>query len=201
MTLRDLVKMVHDNAKAHGWWETDREFYEICALIHAEWSEALEEARAGRPMVWNLCNLDGETVCERGKVKASSICNCGNCVYHHDKPEGFAVELIDGVIRILDWIGSINTLLPLYTIDGIRAEAHDCARETEDFSEAKIVNTLHNWISGMYSKTPAERVEIAITIVGIVLNWIAARGLDPMAILLEKHRYNTTRPYKHNKKF
>ena len=37
------VREIHENAVAHGWWIEDRDFGEICALIHSELSEALEE--------------------------------------------------------------------------------------------------------------------------------------------------------------
>ena len=36
---------IHKNAIEHGWWEQEREFPEIVALIHSEVSEALEEYR------------------------------------------------------------------------------------------------------------------------------------------------------------
>lgn len=42
MDLNEFAKEVHANAVAHGWWETERDPAEIIALIHSEWSEALE---------------------------------------------------------------------------------------------------------------------------------------------------------------
>ena len=33
------------------------------------------------------------------------------------------------------------------------------------------------------------------------LSWVKGQGLDPLGILLMKHEYNKTRPYKHGKKF
>ena len=47
MTVNEFAKEVHENAVAHGWWETARSFPEVAALIHSEVSEALEEWRDG----------------------------------------------------------------------------------------------------------------------------------------------------------
>ena len=75
MTVNEFAKEVHENAVAHGWWETARSFPEVAALIHSEVSEALEEWRDDK---------DEKT---------------GTC-----KPEGVAVELCDAIIRILDYL-------------------------------------------------------------------------------------------------
>ena len=101
MGMNEFAKEVHANAVAHGWWDTERDPAEIIALIHSEWSEALEEYRAGRPMVWYAVNADCQ-MCGDRPVIYSEICETNNCDAGH-KPEGIAVELIDGCIRILDF--------------------------------------------------------------------------------------------------
>lgn len=74
-TLAELQKQVHKTAVEKGWWEEDRDFGMVLALIHSEVSEALEAWRENQPALWF------------GKG---------------GKPEGWGVELADTVIRILD---------------------------------------------------------------------------------------------------
>lgn len=80
MNLNEWAHEIHDNAVDHGWWDAQKELPEVLMLIVSELSEALEEDRAGREMVW----YDGDS----------------------GKPEGIAVEVADALIRILDWFGS-----------------------------------------------------------------------------------------------
>ena len=45
ITIQTFQKLVHKNAVAKGWWDTDRPVPEILCLIHSEVSEALEAYR------------------------------------------------------------------------------------------------------------------------------------------------------------
>lgn len=92
--LNELAKEIHDNAVAHGWWDEDRSFGDIVALCHSELSEALEEYRANRPMAY--------TVFQSGPGATADLIT-DMSVWGKDKPEGIAVEMIDCIIRILDW--------------------------------------------------------------------------------------------------
>ena len=75
-TLNDLAQEIHHTAREHGWWDEPCSFGEIIALCHSELSEALEAYRNDEEVMFLK---DG-------------------------KPEGIAVELIDCVIRIFDYL-------------------------------------------------------------------------------------------------
>lgn len=96
--LNELMKEIHENAKAHGWWDEERSFGEIIALCHSELSEALEEYRNDKPsryFVEHTYDFDTRTF-------FPSICT-DFTRYENEKPEGIAIELADCIIRILDY--------------------------------------------------------------------------------------------------
>lgn len=105
MEIKDIVQKAHDNAVKHGFWDPPLPFGTAIALIHSELSEALEEERAGNPLVYYPCNAGG--VCEDDRHEEGVT--CGSRIYDPDhpdapcsarskKPEGVAVELADAVI-------------------------------------------------------------------------------------------------------
>lgn len=113
MDLNKLSIEVHENAKAHGWWEQERSFGEIIALIHSELSEALEEYRNGHwpTEVYSVCDTCGEHLelnhLENGMAFWSGEYG-SECCTKTNKPEGIPAELADAVIRILDYCGKEN---------------------------------------------------------------------------------------------
>lgn len=79
--------------KGYGWREKEREIPEIIVLIHSEISEAFESARKGEALYWAKPPETQDAL---------------------SKPEGAATELVDAIIRILDWMGHCN--IPLEDI-------------------------------------------------------------------------------------
>ena len=91
VSLNEWASVIHENAVAHGWWaqgvcdggdfridgDVDRPLPEILMLCVCELAESMEEYRNGKPLIYEGDN---------------------------GKPEGIAVEMVDCIIRILDWM-------------------------------------------------------------------------------------------------
>lgn len=69
-----FAQNVHENARAHGWWDEPRNAGEAIALVHSELSEMLEAMRHGNPPDQHLPEFDSATV-----------------------------EAADVIIRLMDW--------------------------------------------------------------------------------------------------
>lgn len=141
--LNDWAKRIHEIAVKHGWWaqppmaaansragrenaengaspeagadrfaDDDKPFPEIVALCHSELSEALEEYRDGMPMAYQV---DGKRYYPAlNRTEPNTVEDV--CKWRDDKkPEGVAVEMLDCMIRILDWCGhegiDVDTLM------------------------------------------------------------------------------------------
>lgn len=201
MNLNDFAKEVHENAVAHGWWDEERSDGTLRSLMHAELSEALEEYRANRPMVWHLCKHGG--ICEHQEVHCGEI-GCETCKLEERKPEGIAVELIDFCIRALDTMAARETKFcePLDSADVLIGDMRDVAMDAISmcFQPADLpdlVDDLHTQVALCCRDQSFDGLTIAV---GVAMAWIREQGVDPVALMREKHDYNKTRSYKHGGK-
>lgn len=201
MKMNKFAAEVHQNAVEHGWWDEERSFGEIIALCHSELSEALEEYRAKRPMVYFVVEMDdgkgGTYLAIREDIISEED-------FSGEKPEGIAVELADCIIRILDWYGKEGL-----DTDALLLEAGIitmCDLPTPVYgSFGDFIALLHNLLSMAYacwcnaSGTSASALRLAKCIREIMA-WAKENGVDMESILDMKHEYNKGRPYRHGGK-
>lgn len=211
MNLNDFAAQVYQNAVKHGFWEDAPELETSLALIHAEWSEALEEYRAGRPMTWYECT-EGPEAREPFLCAPENEAECLNygreakCEYRGKKPEGIAVELIDGCLRILDLFGRYGMDCNA-TAEGLinRVRANN-PKLNKDTPLPTLVCALHSLTARAGDRCYAVTNKAAAlapleAALGLVFFWTSENGVDPEKLMVEKHEYNKTRPYLHGKKF
>lgn len=201
MKMNKFAAEVHQNAVEHGWWDEERSFGEIIALCHSELSEALEEYRAKRPMVYFVVEMDdgkgGTYLAIREDIISEED-------FAGEKPEGIAVELADCIIRILDWYGKEGL-----DTDDLLLEAGIitmCDLPTPVYgSFGNFIALLHNLLSMAYacwcnaSGTSASALRLAKCIREIMA-WAKENGVDMEMVLDMKREYNKGRPYRHGGK-
>lgn len=190
-TVNEWIDAIHENAVNHGWWETDRSLSETLMLICSEWSEALEEARKGKPCHY----YQKKPSCDECMIDDESD---PVCVFHacpeQLKPEGIAVELIDGIIRILDLFGHENVRA------GENISIDEMAEIVPDMSLCGIIHAVTQLTASCEAVT-ASSIENLLRCISIVGGWCNREGLSMELLIAEKHSYNITRPYKHGKRF
>lgn len=84
--LNDMARGIHAWALGKGFWKASTTIAEKIALMHSELSEALEEVRKLDPDDLNAIHFDASKPNEAGAPE----------------PYGFAVEMADAIIRVLD---------------------------------------------------------------------------------------------------
>ena len=101
-SINELVQEAHENAINKGWWEEDRSFGELIALIHSELSEALEDYRNGHEPTEMIYEWKGDTFSLNFMDEIADQLNIDRTEF---KPCGIPSELADVVIRIFDTCG------------------------------------------------------------------------------------------------
>ena len=210
MDINTFADEAYLSAELKGLWD-EIDYRTAASLIHCEWSEALQEDRAKRPLYFHRCsgNDDEYDICEDANKAACYYKTSGNeevCTYK-GKPEGVAVELIDGITLICSTVRRY----------GCRFRIKDTS-EYKDWIPEKYVGftsktplphlvcILHDLVSksavmAVLCKPAVDILSPLEDAVGLAWLWIEMQGADPEEILIEKHKYNKTREYKHGRKY
>lgn len=226
MTINQWVKVIHENAVAHGWWDDPRRFGTVHMLVVCELAEAVEADREGLPMVY--CGSTSKE-CEKApamdtvKIGESEYNTpCASCSLEHRKPEGVAVEVIDALIRLFDWCGYVGIDLEemAHNMHGtterglnqwvdlahkeIALNGRDCGVDGMEFGEAMlyIAEDISMANSCDRKKFPQDVANnFVFSAIERLLDWCAVNSVDVEAIMWEKHKYNITRPFRHGKTY
>ncbi len=196
MNWNEFAADVHQNAVDRGWWDPKPSVAQIVVMCHSELSKAVEEYRAGRPMVYRMCETSDKTPCDLDVTGVCAYAPSGPCEYRGAKPEGVAVEMGDCILRILDYLAEAGV-----DIDGSLIFATPAPK---DLIEA--IAQCHSYIAAAYvfrdDDDPASFKNDLRWCLETILDWARQNNVDMEAVLRAKHAYNKTRPYRHGgKKF
>ena len=175
MNLTELQKEAHAIAKEKGWWDQERTFGDLIALIHSELSEALEAYRdyGNTTNAWmELVDEDSDRI-----------------------PVGVGHELADVVIRVADmaeWYG-LSFPIHLLHINNTRSFGDWIAECHSSVSE----------VLATFKRFPANPELICGSLWGLlghVFSMAAHYDIDLDAAIAAKMEYNRTREYRHGGK-
>ena len=177
MNIRDLQREAHAIAKEHGWWDEERTFGDLIALVHSELSEALEAYRS-----WG----DIQAHIERkinGDVGLSF---------------GVPSELADVVIRVADMAEHHGVDLSNLPVSRHYWEDHSPITLNADCSFGDWICIIHRIVASTSWRISG--LSVLARVVRAVQQMVAHYAIDLDAAIEAKMEYNRTRPYRHGEK-
>ena len=196
MNLTDLQREAHAIAKDHGWWDEERTFGDLIALVHSELSEALEAYRVNGIDSW----LERQYPHSRDTQPLTHL----DVPEEGDKPAGVASELADVVIRVADMAEFLEKDLatPLEEL-GTGDTSQNWSRVLKGFGDWIALCSLFLYDALREGWVNPDRdywVHALAASVRCVQDTAAHYGIDLDAAIEAKMEYNRTRSYRHGGK-
>ena len=194
MTIDELIKKAHAQAKSMGWWDEPRNTGELLMLIVSECGEALEAHRSGR--MGDLQQFDArypERNCQLSEE--ASLYLFRNAFEDYIK-DSFSDELADIVIRIADLAGAHVLSLPVP--DKVEQLAGVCSHKNVGNALLGVVRNVSS--VGNFDNTASDEERLAAAIIG-VFSIAADHNIDLWRHIELKLAYNLTRGRKHGKAY
>lgn len=186
--INKLAQELHEAAVAKGFWDVEDAEIKHIAKMHSELSEAIQEDRCGRPMLY----VDDIEVKDRITDPA---------MFNGRKPEGVAAELADFVMMTLDLCVQVKPD-PAKILDAINYDEYRSAlyMNTKSMSLPGFVVMLHGAINDlMYSGGIKEMGGALLVMVYGVRLWLEIHSCNLWEIIRLKMEYNRSRPKLHGR--
>ena len=188
MNLAELQKEAHAIAKAHGWWDEERSFGDLIALVHSELSEALEAYR------------------ELGTTKTAYTVDADGAL---TKPKAVPYELADVVIRVADMAEWYELDLDVVVMARARKkddhlDVHTWGPDEGSFGD--WIAECHELLGEAYWWKHEQQLSRVVwvewlgSLIHNVYQMAAHYGIDLDAAIEAKMEYNRTRSYRHGGK-
>lgn len=187
-TLNRYAKDCHQRAVAKGFWDETHSVGHYLMLVVSELSEAVEADRLGK---W--ARLSPEAV-KNLRVVSDAEFTQAFLWFVKDRVED---EIADAVIRLLDLLGwMIESGTPLVGLDYVRGEFENTI-PPKDLTDALLRVVCSSVLPLSFCST----LEAVLDPIKSLEQLCDHLGIDLMAHIELKLKYNATRPAKHGKKY
>lgn len=181
---------IHEASVQKGFWDVDNAMEKHIAKMHSELSEAIQEERCDRPLLY----VDDIKVPERITDPAQ---------FDGRKPEGVAAELADFVMMVLDWAYVRSDIIPAPDVKYL----NDNVRAFKKLPLPRLVNCMHEslvLLSNDELSVPrwiqSPDAHFAFMVHGADC-WLKVRGIDLVTVIRLKMEYNKSRPALHGRAY
>lgn len=190
--LDELANEIHQENVAKGWYEgKPRSPREILMLCISEIAEATEEARNGSPLLYVVDQFKERhsVLKENGKWFTTGGLDVAEL---NLKPEGEVIEIVDCVIRLLDWAGWKKIDLSMgINLDMVQSLEQSLKDESPLECQFNICASL------VLANTEDSMIQ---KIIEFCFGYVASRGYNLMDLIEMKREYNRTRSHRHGNK-
>jgi hypothetical protein len=187
IALNKLQQELHAAAVEKGFWDVENAESRHIAKMHCELSEAVQEDRCGRPLMY-VDDIEMEARITDPEMFAGR------------KPEGVAAELADFVMMALDYMAHVGVDFSEDAGD-VFAECYtdpELCSEVKDSDLCDMVNIFHSAI------VEADEDGDISALIGSILMacaWLEIRGCDLWQVIRLKMEYNKSRPALHGRAY
>lgn len=186
--LNKLAQEIHAAAVEKGFWNVEDAETKHVAKMHSELSEALQEDRMDRPMLY----VDDIQVLDRITDPAQ---------FDGRKPEGVAAELADFVMMLLDYAVQEEIKIPKearqITDEGKKENSYPA-------NVHNLVYVLHEGVvimdGGLIPWIMSDETHVEYMLC-LVYTFLHERGIDLWQVIRLKMAYNKNRPPLHGRKY
>lgn len=184
----DFSRFCHERAVGKGFWNEPHLRSHYLVLADGELSEAVEADRIGR---W--AKLTPEQVEELRGLEGAAYAQA----FLRLVKDAVEDELADAVIRLADLYGQILELKP--RLQRKRLEDEYVPR-VEDLAKWPLTKAVYHAKCILFDNTWADNSIIRRAVL-LIATYASAIGIDLMAHIELKLKYNATRPALHGKKY
>lgn len=184
--LNELAKQIHENAKAKGFYDVERNEGEIYMLIVSELGEALEAHRKGE--FADLAEYEKQVSLQSEKGVFQPI------IFQTCIKDSFSDEIAGTIIRILDFMYYLKPEFEITLLSDLESE--NSANVGEFLFE--VVGNL--WDSFNKFSAKMQHITLCVALSKLFI-FCKIQNIDIMKHIKLKMQYNSTREKLHGKKY